>query len=93
MDTNEGSTQFGAMIPYGVPVFIHESDLEAIKRAYKPTGEWRLYEILCQGETVVVQLNGVTVTTVRNIKNFAGYICIQVEFGLLEFLKIEISQP
>ena len=93
MDTNEGSTQFGAMIPYGVPVFIHESDLEAIKRAYKPTGEWRLYEILCQGETVVVQLNGVTVTTASTIKNLEGHIGIQGEHGLLEFRKIEIAQP
>ncbi len=93
MDTTEGSAPLGAMIPYGAPAFIHESDVEAIKRAYRATGEWQRYDILCQGETVVVQLNGVTVTTASTIKNLEGHIGIQGEHGLLEFRKIEIAQP
>ena len=83
-------TPLAYMIPYGAPPFEHESDIEALKSAYKPTGEWHTYDIICQGETLEVKLNGTTITTATSIKNLEGHIGIQGEHGLLEFRKIEV---
>ena len=78
------------MIPYGAPPFEHESDLDALKKAYKPVGEWQSYEITAKGETLRVKLNGTLITTATSIKNLDGHIGIQAENGLLEFREIEL---
>ncbi len=78
------------MIPYGAPPFDHKSDLDALKKAYKPAGEWQTFKITAKGETLEVNLNGVLVTTASNVKNREGHIGIQGEHGLLEFRKIEL---
>ena len=78
------------MLPYGAPPFEHKSDLEALKKAYKPAGEWHTFEITAKGETLEVKLNDVLVTTASNIKNGEGHIGIQGEHGLLEFRRIEL---
>ncbi|MDE0768513.1 MAG: DUF1080 domain-containing protein [Opitutaceae bacterium] len=92
LDTLEGGNPLATMIPYGAPPFEHQSDLEALKRAYRPTGEWQRYDITCVGETMEIQLNGILVTTCTSIKNLSGHVGIQAELGLLEFRKIEIDQ-
>lgn len=92
LDTLEGGNPLATMIPYGAPPFEHQSDLEALKRAYRPTGEWQRYDITCVGETMEIQLNGISVTTCTSIKNLSGHVGIQAELGLLEFRKIEIDQ-
>ena len=91
MDTLTG-TPLAHLIPYGAPPFTHESDLDALKRAYKPAGEWHTYEIKAEGENLWVHLNGVLITTATNVKNLTGHIGIQGELGLLEFRKIEIIE-
>ncbi|MCM2680712.1 3-keto-disaccharide hydrolase [Echinimonas agarilytica] len=91
MDTLEGNA-LGKLIPYGAPEFQHTFDLEALKRAYKPHGQWHTYQITAQGETFSIVLNGEVVSTATNIKNLDGHIGIQGEFGLLEFRKIEIIE-
>ena len=78
------------LLSYGAPPFKHESDLDALKKAYKPVGEWQSFEITAKGETLEVKLNGVRVTTATSIKNREGHIGIQGEKGLLEFRKIEL---
>jgi hypothetical protein len=80
------------MIPYGAPDFECKSDLEALKRVYKPAGEWHTYEITCQGETITVALNGTVITSCTSIKNLTGHIGIQGENGLLEFRKIAVER-
>ena len=90
MDTLSGKP-LATMIPYGAPPFDHKSDLEALKKAYKPAGEWHTYEITAEGETLEVKLNDVLITTASNIKNREGHIGIQGEHGLLEFRKIELQ--
>jgi len=80
------------MIPYGAPPFEHESDIEALRKAYKPAGEWHVYEIKAQGEQLWVKLNDVLITTATSIKHLEGYTGIQGELGLLEFRKIEILE-
>ncbi len=89
-DTITEDRALATMIPYGAPPFEHESDRDALARAYRPTGQWNHYEITCQGETLQVKLNGVLITTATGIKNRQGHIGIQAEHGLLEFRKVDI---
>jgi hypothetical protein len=91
LDTLEGEYPLAYIIPYGAPDFETKSDIEALKKAYKPAGEWLTYEITCQGETMEVKLNGTVITTCTSIKNLTGHIGIQAEESLLEFRKIELQ--
>ena len=43
MDTLVEEYPLAHMIPYGAPDFKSESDMEALKRAYKPAGEWQTF--------------------------------------------------
>jgi hypothetical protein len=90
MDTITGETPLGTMILYGAPPAEHEIDLEALKRAYEPTGEWHSFEITCRGEKITVKLNGKTITRCTRIKNLNGHVGIQGEDGKLEFRKITL---
>ena len=90
MDTITGKVPLATMIPYGAPPFEHESDLDALEKAYKPVGEWQSYEVTAKGETLRVKLNGTLITTATSIKNLDGHIGIQAENGLLEFREIEL---
>jgi len=89
-DTATEELALGTMIPYGAPPFKHESDRDAIARAYRPTTQWNHYEITCKGEELSVKLNGTLVTTATDIKNLRGHIGIQAEHGHLEFRNIRI---
>jgi len=80
----------GTMIPYGAPPFKHESDREAIAKAYRPTTQWNHYEITCEGESLAVKLNGTLITTATEIKNLRGHVGIQAEHGHLEFRNIRV---
>ena len=91
MDTLDGTYPLATMIPYGAPPFDHESDLDALRKAYKPVGEWHTYEITCSGEEMSISLNGSLITTCTSIKNLSCHIGIQCEPGLLEFRKIEVD--
>ena len=90
MDTLEGQYPLAHMIPYGAPDFESESDIEALKRVYRPAGEWQTYEITCRGEAMAIRLNGALITTCTSIKNLSGHIGIQGEHGLLEFRRIDV---
>ena len=89
MDTLTGKP-LATMIPSGDSRVHHKSDVEAIRKAYKPTGEWHTFLITAHGESIEVKLNGVLVTTASNLKNREGHIGIKGEHGLLEFRKIEL---
>jgi hypothetical protein len=90
LDSITDEHPLGTMIPYGAPPFEHESDLEALERAYKPAGQWHRYEITCRGEKLTVKLNGETITRCTGIKNLEGHVGIQGEYGKLEFRKITV---
>jgi hypothetical protein len=92
MDALEVDHPLGTLIPYGAPEFKQEYDMDALKRAYKPAGEWHLFEITCVAETLSVKLNGELVTTATSILNLEGHVGIQGEHGLLEFRKIELKK-
>jgi len=89
-DIFEGEKPLATMIPYGASPFDYKSDLEALTRAYRPTGQWNHYEITCQGEDLSVKLNGILITTATNIKNREGHVGIQAEYGHLEFRNIQV---
>lgn len=88
-DSNEDKA-LGQIFLQGAPPFEHTFDLQAVKQAYKPHGNWHTYEITAQGETLEVKLNGIVVSTATSVKNLEGHIGIQGEFGLLEFRKVEV---
>ncbi len=92
MDTLTGTVPLAHLMPYGAPPFEDHTDMEALKRAYKPTGEWHTYEIRAEGENLWIHLNGVLITTATSIKKLTGHVGIQAERGLLEFRKIEIEK-
>ncbi|MHC4074691.1 MAG: 3-keto-disaccharide hydrolase [Planctomycetota bacterium] len=91
-DTITEERALGTMIPYGAPPFKHESDRDAITRAYHPTTQWNHYEIMCKGEDLTVKLNGTLITTASEIKNLQGHVGIQAEHGHLEFRNIRIQR-
>lgn len=80
------------MIAVGDVEFEHESDAEALREAYLPTGEWQTYEITAEGENLSVRLNGVLITTVTGIDDPTGHIGIQGELGLLEFRRVDVQE-
>ena len=91
MDNIAEMPALATMIPYGAPAFTHESDLTALAKAYRATGQWNHFEITCQGEDLAVKLNNTLITTAKNIKNLRGHIGIQAEHGLLEFRNIQLQ--
>ena len=91
IDLIEHQYPMAHLIPYGAPDFESESDIEALKRVFKPTGEWNTYEITCKGETMEIKLNGAVITTATSIKNLSGHIGIQGEDPLLDFRKITVD--
>ena len=87
-DTVEGQYPLGALIPYGGPESKDVSDIEAIKKAYRPTGEWNRFVIHCEDDLLTVILNGTVVTRSQGIGNSPGHVGIQGENGLLEFRRV-----
>ncbi|MCF7973139.1 MAG: DUF1080 domain-containing protein [Phycisphaerae bacterium] len=90
MDRITEMPALATMIPYGAPPFTHESDLDALARAYRPTGQWNHFQITCRGEDLFVKLNGTLITTAHEIKNHRGHVGIQAENGLVQFRNIRL---
>jgi predicted O-methyltransferase YrrM len=91
-DIIEDTYPLATMIPYGAPPFKPESDLRALAKAFRKTGQWNHYKITCRGEELSVELNGILITKATEIKNRQGHIGIQAEHGLLEFRAIRIQR-
>ena len=91
MDTITGERPCATMIPYGAPPFESKSDLEALSKFYRPTGQWNSYEITCVGEQLRVKLNSGLITTATNIKKLRGHLGIQAEHGRVEFRNLRIK--
>ena len=91
-DAVEDGTPLAHMIAVGEVSIETESDLEALRQAYKPAGEWHTYEIRAEGENLSVTLNGVLITTATGVGNLSGHIGIQGEDGLLEFRRVDVEE-
>ena len=90
LDKIDGKSPLGSIIPYGGPESRDVTDVEAIKQAYRPAGEWHRYVIHCEGDLLTVILNGIVVTRSKGIGNSPGHIGIQAENGLLEFRRVDV---
>jgi hypothetical protein len=80
------------MINYGGPESEDVADLEALKQAYRPTGDWNRFIIHCEADKLTVILNGKVITRSTGVMNSPGHIGIQAEHGLLEFRRVEVIE-
>lgn len=67
-------------------------DLERLKKAMKPTGQWQTYAIIAKGGHLEVRLNGELITVADGLTDKPGYIGPQGEGGVLEFRDIRIHE-
>jgi len=67
-------------------------DMETAGKAFRPTGEWQVFEIEAAGERIRVRLNGLAVLDAGGIVNPRGFIGIQGETGALEYRRIDIRE-
>jgi hypothetical protein len=59
--------------------------------AENPPGEWNTYEILFQGGTLVISLNGKIVNWTKDAADRPGRIGLQSEGGLVEFRNVIVT--
>ena len=57
----------------------------------KPVGEWNVYEIVCEGDTVLPSVNGKLMNEAHECSDTSGKICIQSEGGQWEARKIVLE--
>jgi len=57
----------------------------------KPVGEWNRYEIVCDGDTVTVSVNGVEQNRLTGVTVREGHICLQSEGAAVEFRNITLA--
>ncbi|WP_236972894.1 3-keto-disaccharide hydrolase [Membranihabitans marinus] len=57
----------------------------------KPVGEWNTLEVIAEGDTIVVILNGVVVNKAFNVSPSKGRIQIQSEAAEIHFRKIDLK--
>jgi hypothetical protein len=58
----------------------------------KPIGEWNRMEITCQGDEIVVKVNGDTVNHAENCSVSRGAISLQSEGTSIEFRMVELKR-
>jgi hypothetical protein len=59
--------------------------------AEKPEGEWNVYEIVVDGPSIVVHVNGKKVNEARGAAVFPGRVALQSEGGEVHFRKVELT--
>jgi hypothetical protein len=57
----------------------------------KPAGQWNSYDIICDGKTVTVYVNGLLQNKGMNAKPSYGRICLQSEGSPIEFRNIYLE--
>jgi hypothetical protein len=60
------------------------------KDAEKPAGQWNQYEIIAQGATVTLKINGQVVNRATRCDTVAGKICLTAEGDEIHFRRIEL---
>lgn len=56
----------------------------------RPLGEWNRYEIICDGGTIVLKVNGVEVNRATDVAVAPGKICFQSEGAEIHFRNINL---
>jgi len=62
-----------------------------IEGAEKPEGEWNVYEIVLDGPSLVVSVNGKQVNEARGAAVLPGRIALQSEGGEVHFRRVELT--
>lgn len=73
------------------PQFGTLTNLKKTASLEKPAGEWNRYEILSDGDTVVLRLNGQEVNRATGCKPITGRICLTAEGNEIEFRNVEME--
>ncbi len=67
----------------------------SIKKKYasneKPPGKWNSYDIYCEGDSILVCVNGLLQNVGRKATDTKGWICLQSEGSPIEFRNIYIE--
>ena len=69
-------------------------EIRGIKKlvdAERPAGSWNTYEILCQGGTIVISVNGTIVNWTQDAEDIAGAVGLQSEGGPIEFRLMSLT--
>jgi hypothetical protein len=59
--------------------------------AERPVGEWNEYEIIVDGGSVVLKVNGETVNEAWDVQEIPGKICLQSEGAEIHFRNVRLS--
>ncbi len=73
------------------PDWKDEQGYRGAKDLEKPVGEWNTFEVLADGDTLTLSLNGEVVNAVYDVKPRAGQIQIQIEGGETWFRRIALD--
>ena len=57
----------------------------------KPGGEWNRYDIVCEGDTITISVNGVEQNRVTGASAREGRICLQSEGAPVEFRNVVLT--
>ncbi len=66
--------------------------VKKLRNAEKPTGEWNRVEVLAEGGTYTVWLNGQQVNTAIGAEVMAGPIGLQSEGGEIQFRQVAVTR-
>ncbi|MCH7224957.1 DUF1080 domain-containing protein [Haloferula sp. A504] len=66
--------------------------VEKTKMAENPPGEWNRYEIIVQGDTIRVSLNGQPINEAHSLDIVSGPIGLQSEGSEIHFRNIEVEE-
>lgn len=56
----------------------------------KPIGEWNRYDIVCDGDTITLTVNGVEQNRATGVTVQEGHICLQAEGAPMEFRNVTL---
>jgi hypothetical protein len=77
---SKGNTMLGDMVGFA-----------KAEAAEKPEGEWNVYEIVVDGPSIVVHVNGKKVNEARGAAVLPGRIGLQSEGGEIHFRRVELT--
>lgn len=77
---------------HGMPAGETVHDAASVLAAYRGVGEWHTVEVVADGETLRVSLQGQEVLRAAGIGNASGLIGFQGEAGEVEYRAIEIRE-
>lgn len=73
------------------PKFGKLTNVKKARAAEKPAGQWNLYEITADGDTVTLKINGQPVNKATGCEPTAGKICLTAEGDEIHFRKVQLT--